>query len=231
MSKWLASVQSIEEAKTLSACLPDILDLKNPAQGALGALSLAEVKTIVSWLDGRCMSSATVGDLPMNAEIIAPAINAMAATGVDYVKVGLFADVNMKACLSELQLLLTTLQTPVIAVVFADQTSAVDMAAIKQAGFAGVMVDTATKNGLRLHEHWTEQQLRHFVKQAQEHNMLCGLAGALAIEDIAFLKPLDADYLGFRSALCEKRQRTQKLQPALAKMIAQKMQSAMSLAS
>lgn len=231
MTKWLASVQSIEEAKTLSACLPDILDLKNPSQGALGALNVAEVETIVSWLDGRCMSSATVGDLPMNAEIIAPAINAMAATGVDYVKVGLFADVNMTACFSRLQPLLTRLQTPVIAVVFADQTTAVDIAAIKQSGFAGVMVDTATKDGQRLFDHWSEQQLSDFVTQAHGLNMLCGLAGALTIEDIALLKPFNADYLGFRSALCDNRQRTKTLQSGLAAKIAQKMQSEISLAS
>ncbi|RLA00090.1 MAG: hypothetical protein DRQ42_06280, partial [Gammaproteobacteria bacterium] len=40
MSKWLASVQSLEEAQTLLPVLPDILDMKNPAEGALGALKV-----------------------------------------------------------------------------------------------------------------------------------------------------------------------------------------------
>lgn len=231
MTKWLASVQSIDEAKTLSACLPDILDLKNPSQGALGALDTAVVQAIVEWLDRRCMTSATVGDLPMNASIIAPAITSMAQTGVDYVKVGLFADKNLETCLSELQAALTSLKTPVIAVVFADQDAELDISLIKQAGFAGVMVDTATKNGLRLFDHWSQQQLTAFVEQAHELNLLCGLAGALAIDDIQLLQPLNADYLGFRSALCDKRQRTQALQLSLAMKIADKMQSEISLAS
>lgn len=231
MTKWLASVQSLAEAQTLTSCLPDILDLKNPSQGALGALAVSEVETIVQWLDGRCLSSATVGDLPMKAPVIAEAIKAMANTCVDYVKVGLFADKNLKNCLSELQPTLATLNTPTIAVVFADQKTELDLSLIKQAGFTGVMVDTATKNGLRLFEHWSEQQLSNFVAKAHELNMLCGLAGALAIEDIALLKPFNADYLGFRSALCDKRQRTQKLQAALAKKVASQMQSTISLAS
>jgi uncharacterized protein (UPF0264 family) len=92
MTKWLASVQSLNEAQALTACLPDILDLKNPGSGALGALPHATVSAVVKWLAGRCLSSATVGDLPMQTETIADALKAMAETGVDYVKVGLFAD-------------------------------------------------------------------------------------------------------------------------------------------
>lgn len=231
MTKWLASVQSLAEAQTLISCLPDILDLKNPSQGALGALSVYDVETIVQWLDGRCLTSATVGDLPMKAPVIAEAVTAMASTGVDYVKVGLFADKNLQSCLLELKTTLVKLKTPTIAVVFADQKTEIDLSRIKQAGFAGVMVDTATKDGLRLFDHWSEQQLRTFVSRAHELNMLCGLAGALAIDDITLLQPFNADYLGFRSALCDKRQRTQALQLSLAMKIADKMQSEISLAS
>ena len=40
MTKWLASVQSVDEARTVLPILPDILDMKNPSLGALGALSV-----------------------------------------------------------------------------------------------------------------------------------------------------------------------------------------------
>jgi uncharacterized protein (UPF0264 family) len=43
MSKWLASIQSLEEAQTLLEVLPDILDIKKPSKGALGALSIEKV--------------------------------------------------------------------------------------------------------------------------------------------------------------------------------------------
>ncbi len=225
MTKWLASVQSLDEAKTLEQTLPDILDLKDPASGALGALPLSVVKSVVAWVDGRCETSATIGDQLMKAEIISPAVNAMAATGVDYVKVGLFADPALESCLSGLKQTLSELNRPVIAVIFADQTKDICLvSSIKQAGFSGVMVDTASKNGQGLLQHWSEAELSSFITEARKHGMLCGMAGALAIEDIDSLESLGADYLGFRSALCERRQRTATLQAERALAIQQRLQ-------
>lgn len=225
MSKWLASVQSKQEAVALLPCLPDILDMKQPATGALGALPVEQVAEIVEFVNGRCLTSATVGDLPMQADIIGPALEAMNQSGVDYLKIGLFADDSVQGCLHQLQPYLTAINTPVIAVLFADQQlnlSLVDL--IKQVGFAGVMVDTAEKNGRSLRDHWSESRLEEFVTQARSQDLLCGLAGALRIEDIASLKPLSADYLGFRSALCPERQRNNELQPELAKEIQRQLQ-------
>lgn len=225
MSKWLASVQSKQEAVALLPCLPDILDMKQPATGALGALPVEQVAEIVEFVNGRCLTSATVGDLPMQADIIGPALEAMNQSGVDYLKIGLFADDSVEDCLHQLQPYLTAINTPVIAVLFADQQlnlSLVDL--IKQVGFAGVMVDTAEKNGRSLRDHWSEARLEEFVTQARSQDLLCGLAGALRIEDIASLKPLSADYLGFRSALCPERQRNNELQPELAKEIQRQLQ-------
>lgn len=225
MTKWLASVQSLDEAKALEQTLPDILDLKDPASGALGALPLSVVSSVIDWVDRRCETSATVGDLVMKPEIISPAIKAMAETGVDFVKVGLFAEPAIESCLQGLQETLSALDTPVIAVIFADQTRDISLvASIRQAGFSGVMVDTATKNGQGLLEHWNEAHLSEFIRVAGEHELLCGLAGALAIEDIDRLEALGADYLGFRSALCDRRQRTLTLQAERALAIQQRLQ-------
>mgnify|MGYP000916099753 FL=1 len=82
-TKWLASVQSLEEAQSLNACLPDILDMKQPAKGALGALPVDMVEDIVKWVSGRCVTSATIGDLPMKFDVIEPAMLHMAGTGVE----------------------------------------------------------------------------------------------------------------------------------------------------
>lgn len=225
MTKWLASVKSLEEAQALEQTLPDILDLKDPASGALGALPLSVVSSVVAWVAGRCQTSATVGDLVMNPDVLGPAVIAMAATGVDFVKVGLFEDPALASCLRGLQETLSALDTPVIAVMFADQTQDISLlSSISQAGFSGVMVDTAGKNGQGLLDHWSEAQLSDFIHAADEHTLLCGLAGALAIEDIDSLEVLGADYLGFRSALCDGRQRTLTLQAERARAIQQRLQ-------
>jgi len=222
MSKWLASVQSLQEAQSLLPVLPDILDMKNPSQGALGALSVDIVSQIVTMIDGRCQTSATVGDLPMQAAAIQQAIIEMTASGVDYVKIGIFPDVDLIACIAQLEKAIKQLKTPVIAVLFADNMPEINcLPLLKAAGFKGVMIDTAFKDGRHLSDHWTQSELAKFVKSAKHYDMLCGLAGALRVEDIEILKPLEADYLGFRSALCQQRQRTSNLAIDLAEQIQQ----------
>lgn len=220
MTKWLASVQSVTEAQALINNLPDILDIKNPAQGALGALPVEQVKEIVNLAKGQCLTSATVGDLVMDAEIISHALISMAASGVDYLKVGLFPDDDLANCLLALNMTISQLAVPVIAVIFADKMpSPNDLTLIKQAGFAGVMIDTAEKNGKHLLQHWTKDQLTEFVRTARSHNLLCGLAGSLRYEDIADLKAFQADYLGFRSALCRHSQRREAIDVALVERV------------
>jgi len=225
MTKWLASVQSLNEAKQLSDVLPDILDIKNPSQGALGGLPLDQVSEIVRFIDERTQTSATIGDLPMDPQQVIPALQAMASTKVDYVKIGLFPSPSMTAFLSSINTAVSELTRPAIAVVFADKMKFEPalLRAIKNAGFKGVMVDTAIKDGRHLREHWSIAQLNQFVETAQELDLMTGLAGALRYQDIEALRPLAADYLGFRSALCPSQQRTQKLQTSLAKRIQQAM--------
>lgn len=224
MTKWLASVKSLEEAESLTEHLPDILDMKNPSQGALGALSTQTVTDIVQWVNRRCLTSATVGDLMMQPDILSAAITLMASTQVDYVKIGLFDDPDLIYCIAALEATITALKTPVIAVMFADQLP--QQAMIKQladTGFSGVMLDTAQKAGLRLSDHLSMDQLEQFVTDAKSAGLLCGLAGALKIEDISTLRCLGADYLGFRSALCQQHKRTNQLDPRQAKRIHQQL--------
>jgi len=49
--------------------------------------------------------------------------------------------------------------------------------------------------------------LEQFVAQAKDRELLCGLAGSLRFEDIPELLPYEADYLGFRGALCREHNR------------------------
>ncbi|MDT8370958.1 MAG: (5-formylfuran-3-yl)methyl phosphate synthase [Gammaproteobacteria bacterium] len=213
MTKWLASIKSLQEAKLLEPVFPDILDIKDPSRGALGALTVAEVADIVSFVAKRCQTSATIGDLAMEVNVIKPAIIEMASSGVDFVKIGLFPAANLQHCLAALADTLHKLKTPVIAVLFADKPVAKAIwPVLKTVGFQGVMVDTALKNGQHLLDHWDRLKLQTFVTSIQEQGLLCGLAGALRHEDIATLKPLSADYLGFRSALCRARHRTAQIE-------------------
>ena len=208
MTGMLASVNSLAEARLVLQAGVDIIDLKQPEQGALGALALADVRAIVQEVNGRCPISATVGDLPMQPELVYNAVKAMADTGVDYVKIGFFPGGDWQATLDKL----SGQKTKLIAVLFADtQPDFAILFALKASGFAGVMVDTMDKNCGSLTQLMSEQELALFVKQAKTLELLCGLAGSLRLADVDLLLTLQADYLGFRGALCQAHERVGQL--------------------
>lgn len=200
MTGFLASVTSVEEAR-LVIDVADIIDLKNPSQGALGALPHATVEAVVRYVDGHKPVSATVGDLPMVPEVLCEAVAAMAATGVNIVKVGFFGFDHHVDCAKALSVLTT--QCNIVAVMFADQKPEFSMIPVlADAGFHGVMLDTADKSvgGLR---HWLDDPaIQQFVDMAVAADLLTGLAGALRSADISALSEINPDYLGFRGALC-----------------------------
>lgn len=203
MTGLLASVANLAEARLVAGCGVAIIDLKNPREGALGALPTTAVRDIVAALDSAAPVSATIGDLPMQPEAILPAAEAMAATGVDYVKLGLFPGGDWPGVVDGLKPVAGR-GVRLIAVLFADQP--VDLAwlaALAEAGFAGAMLDTADKRRGSLTRLRDTAFLADFVAAARRHRLLCGLAGSLRAEDVDPLAALAPDYLGFRGALCD----------------------------
>lgn len=210
MTKMLASVNSVAEALLVLNANVDIIDLKQPALGALGALETDLVKQIVTEINKRCPVSATIGDLPMQPELIYQAVKAMAETGVDYIKIGFFPGGDLSGTLEKLAPLTST--TSLIAVLFADNRPDFSvLTSLKEIGFKGVMLDTATKDNGSLTKIMSHADIAQFVQQAKDQHMLCGLAGSLGLDDIPELIPYRADYLGFRGALCLKHERTAQL--------------------
>jgi uncharacterized protein (UPF0264 family) len=202
MTGMLASVTSAAEAELVLGAGADIIDLKQPSAGALGALPDATISEIVSAIGGRHPVSATVGDLPMVPETVAGAVARIGALGVDIVKVGMFPGGNRDACLAALGAAAAR-GTRIVIVLFADQGP--DFGLVERArdlGLAGIMLDTADKRGGGLRRHLSNPQLAEFVGRARAAGLLCGLAGSLGLADISALLPLGADYLGFRGALC-----------------------------
>ncbi|MBT3813776.1 MAG: hypothetical protein HON51_11705 [Gammaproteobacteria bacterium] len=214
MSRMLASVNSLEEALIALQVNVDIIDLKQPASGALGALKTQQVQTIVNQLQQSKPVSATIGDLPMQADVIYDAVKNMANTGVDYIKIGFFPDQDWHKVIAKLATL-TDGKIKLIAVLFADQHPDLNyISQFAKAGFNGIMLDTMNKIEGSLTQVMPQERLEYFVQTARHYDLLCGLAGSLRIPDIPQLLLLDADYLGFRGALCDQLQRTSKLDPA-----------------
>jgi len=201
MTWLLGSVRDAEEARIAVAGGVDIVDLKEPAQGALGAVAPSTVAACLAAVNGARPVSAVTGDLPMVPEQLTAAAEAMAAAGVDFVKVGLFADPRRNACVAALQQVAA--KTRLIGVMFADAGyDPALVALLATSGFAGAMIDTADKAAGPLTAHLPVAALRGFVEACHCHGLLAGLAGSLTIADVPSLLPLSPDFVGFRGALC-----------------------------
>jgi dihydroneopterin aldolase len=201
MTLFLASVRDEAEAAIALLARADIIDLKEPRRGALGALDRDTTRSIVSLIGGRVAVSATIGDLPMQPETIGAAVLQKAACGVDYVKFGVFPDDDARRCLDALQPVAR--RVPLILVLFADRLPDFDaVAAAAAMGAVGLMLDTADKSSGSLLAHLDPRQLASFVTQAKTRGLTVGLAGSLTAADVPELLPLSPGLLGFRGALC-----------------------------
>lgn len=214
MTKLLASVCTPAEAMMALDAGADIIDLKDPAQGALGALSLDMINEIVQLVDGRVPVSATIGDIPAESLRCMFAIEHTARQGVDIVKVGFFSG-DVHDNFLENARALTEKGVRLVAVLFADQEPDITIVGrLKKAGFFGVMLDTVNKNGRNLKDYVSMPGLEEFLDNAHEMGLETGLAGSLKLADIPILAPLHPSYLGFRGGLCEQQVRRNNLLPS-----------------
>lgn len=211
MTQLLVSVSNIDEAKITLGLGVDIIDLKHPAKGALGALALDEVEKIVRYVkkqDDRKLVTATIGDLPMQPDLLAQAVEALATTDVDIIKIGFFTldtepAEDYAVCLEALQKL-TQRGVKLVGVLFAEYSYPNGMISmLKHAGFHGVMIDTVHKNGVTLLEYFSHQEILDVVQRAKEMQLQFGLAGSLQLQHIPLIKPFKPDYIGLRGGVCE----------------------------
>lgn len=216
MSLFLASVTGPDEAEIAVAHGADIVDL---ADGAREAAHLAPeiVRAAVTRVARRRATCATVYDPTMDPLRIAAAVETMIAAGVDYVKVGLYAD----RCLEVMRALAPrAAAAKLIGVLFADDgADPTRVPSLAEAGFSAAMLDVARRGNGRLLDHANLVALRDFIAICRAHDLMAGLAGALEAPDVPRLLLLGPDILGFRGVLCGSRGGIRALDPAAVAMI------------
>ena len=200
MTLMLASVRSREEAEIALLQGVDIIDCKEPTRGALGALSIKEITSIVDFVQGRRPISAVV-EFPYDASHAKSVFEEVIEAGVDYVKFALPITRDVHNVMRSLSPLGS--RTRLIAVIFADLGVDLDyLPMLANAGFHGVMLDTAQKGKGRLIDYVSIGALSEFVNVCRSLKLTSGLAGALEPPDVPRLLVTGADVLGFRGALC-----------------------------
>ena len=202
ITRFLASVRSVEEAQLCVEAGADVIDCKDPDRGALGALPHDVVRAIRRAVPARVPVSATVGDLMPDPVTMTVAVTAMAATGVEFVKIGFFPGGDARAAIRALADV-SVKGTRLVGLLLADRDPDFSLiAAMGSAGFAGVLLDTAGKNTGALPEVMPRARLEAFVPAAARAGLFSGLAGSLRLNHVPQLLALKPDLLGFRGALC-----------------------------
>lgn len=212
MTRLLASVRDAAETETVLAAGADIIDLKDPAKGALGAVAPETIRDCVMRVSGRKPVSATVGDLPMAPDTVTQAVAATSSLGVDDVKLGIAPGGDPDGCFVGLRRL--DRRADLILVFFADAMPPFDpVEAAAAAGARGVMLDTARKGAGALVDHMAMDEIARFVDKGRRAQLLVGLAGSLRASHVAPLLALAPDVIGFRGALCRDGERSYGLDP------------------
>jgi len=215
----LASVTDENEARLVASLGADIVDAKNPAAGALGALPAATVTAIRLGVPRRIPVSATIGDPVDDIEATLAGVRTMAAAGADIVKIGLSKRAGAERTLEAVGRL-DLGAARLVGVLLADQGIEIDLVALAgRARFAGLMLDTADKRRGALPDIVPASELRRFVDAAHAAGMFAGLAGSLRAEHVSQLLQLAPDVLGFRGGLCRAGERTSQIDPVAVRAV------------
>ena len=210
MTQLLVSVKNVEEARVALAAGIDVIDLKDPAIGALGALDKRTIAQILQAIGGHTAVSATIGEGHMRLDQITQDIRIYAGLGVDIVKIGVNPLFYQQDFISEM-LSLTTTGIKIVAVFFGDENVDFGLFPLLQgARFYGAMLDTNAKQR-PLVEHQSDRVLSMFVDLCVKHDLISGLAGSLKPQHLDKLTQIHPTFVGFRGGVCENDVRESKL--------------------
>lgn len=205
----LVSVVDASEAAEAAAGGAHIIDVKDPASGALGAATPGALREVRDATPPGLPVSAALGDGPFEPHAAAHAAALAAECGAAFVKIGL-RNTSAGRALDTLRAVRAGLPETVrlIAAGFADFRRAgspdpVDLPRLAHAaGAQGCLIDTAIKDGRGLF-HWLDGvALRLFVTACRGRGLLSALAGSLTSADLPLLAPIGPDIVGVRGAAC-----------------------------
>jgi len=213
----LVSVRNADEVAAALAGGADIIDAKEPSEGALGAVAPSTFRDMCAVVDARAAISAALGDATDAVAAEALARTYMAA-GASFAKIGFAgtpdsfqAEQILRAAVRGIgeQRDSIAQACAIVAVAYADasRVNAIDPRALIEcavtAGVRGVLLDTAMKDGPGLRVLAESTWLRTWVADAHTAGLWVALAGKLTEDDVALACDADADIIGVRGAVCD----------------------------
>jgi uncharacterized protein (UPF0264 family) len=210
--KLLVSPINVEEANICKLGGADIIDVKNPKEGSLGANFPWMIKAVKN-AAGTTQVSATIGDFNYKPGTASLAALGAAVAGADYIKVGLYDIQTREQAMEMLTKIVRSVKDydknkKVVASGYSDykrinSISPFELPAVGEAaGVDVVMMDTGIKDGRSTFEFLNNEELKEFVTSARDHGLQTALAGTIKFEDIPSLKSISPDIIGVRGCVC-----------------------------
>ncbi|MCL4429482.1 MAG: hypothetical protein M1167_01900 [Chloroflexi bacterium] len=211
--KLLISPMNEKEAAEAIAGGADIIDVKNPKEGALGANYPWVIRRIKEVTPKNLAVSCTLGEVGNLPGSVSLAAFGAASLGVDYIKVGLYGIKTPEEAVFLLQNVSRAAKecNPKIKIAVAGYADAEKIGGINpllipdiahEAQVEVAMLDTSVKDGKNLFDYLTVEQLKKFVDSAHDYGLVAALAGSLRKQDLAVVYGLGADIAGLRGAAC-----------------------------
>jgi (5-formylfuran-3-yl)methyl phosphate synthase len=201
----LISVRSADEAAAALAGGADLIDVKEPARGPLGAANLDVIRSVVQRVAGRAPVSAALGEW---AEPGAPDWRPVAELGVAYLKWGLagFDQARFDELLDRKSLFPPTAEMVLVA--YGDWQRAhspspqalADFAA--RGRFVAFLLDTWGKDGSTLLDWIPHSDVEALTRFLQSDDVSVALAGSLGLSEIEDLLPIRPSWFAVRGAVC-----------------------------
>ena len=204
----LVSPSSIDEARHSGAA--DIIDVKKPSEGSLGANFPWVIREIKSF--SKKPVSAAIGDFDYKPGGASLAAYGAACAGADYVKIGLAFE-GQEQARDVIRAVVKAVKDEfpkknVVIAAYSDfermhSISPFDMAPIAaECGADFAMIDTGIKDRQSTFAFMNEATLRSFSEKNKKLGLGTALAGAFKFEDIDALKRINPDIIGVRGMVC-----------------------------
>lgn len=206
--KLLVSPSSPEEAQRSLAA--DIIDVKKPSEGSLGANFPWVIRAIKAMTEKPV--SAAIGDFDNKPGGAALAAYGAACAGADYIKVGLMLS-DRAAAAEVINGVVRAVKDEfpekyVVIAAYSDYErlgtiSPFDMSPLAAAAGADfAMIDTGKKDRRSTFEFMDEEALTRFTAINRAAGLGTALAGSLVFEDLPVLKRIDPEIIGVRGMVC-----------------------------
>lgn len=214
MTLLLISPKDLEEALAALRGGADILDVKNPNEGSLGASFPWVIEEVRKGIPPHIPISAAIGDFPdLPGSASLAALGALKA-GADIIKVGLKGPKDVERAIFLMKQVVKAVKdasrsAKVVACAYGDFERAKTLdpkflpEIASKAGADVAMIDTAVKDGKPLTHFMSLSELERFIEDSRSLGLWTAIGGSLGFEEVRAIRALNPNVIGVRGAVCK----------------------------